>query len=124
MTLTWTLNQSADWTNAAAWGGNLPTATDDCLISAGAITVTVSTGAQSARSLSTTASTLALTGGTLSIGSFANLHGNYTQTGGTLALGGNGAHFYGTASLAGGRITSLASSLVSDGGFTLSAGTL
>jgi len=124
MTLTWTLNQSADWTNAAAWGGNLPTAADDCIISAGAITVTVSTGSQSARSLSTTASTLALTGGTLSIGSFANLHGNYTQTGGTLALSGNGAHFYAAASLAGGRITSLANSLVSDGGFTLSAGTL
>src|SRR5262245_14993259 len=59
---------SGDWNDASHWDtGQVPTATDDAVISVASVTVTHSLGADAVNSLSASGGTFTLSGGTLTV---------------------------------------------------------
>ena len=114
---------SGDWGDAADWsGGTVPTSADDVTIDTAGITVTISTGAQAARSLTTSQSVLAITGGTLTTTTFATIGGAFQQSGGLWIATGSGIAFTGSASQTAGTLVVQQGLLSSTGSFSEGGG--
>jgi hypothetical protein len=104
-TITWSSSSSGDWSDAADWGGGVvPTLADNVVINTAGVTVSVSTGTQTAASLVTSLSTLNVNGGELDVGGFAVLNGNFEESAGSLSLAGT-SYFYGSLNETGGLLS-------------------
>jgi hypothetical protein len=124
-TITWSSSSSGDWSDAADWGGGVvPTSADNVVIDTAGVTVSVSTGTQSAASLVTSLSTLNINGGELDVGSFAVLNGNFEESAGSLSLAGTSI-FYGSLDETGGLLSIGGNGvLTAEGPIAVSGGTI
>lgn len=105
------------WTNADNWSTNtLPTATDDVTINVpAAITVTLSSGAQSVRSL-VCAEGLTVSGGSLNIAEASSISGAFTLSGASTVLTGAGSlSLNGPASWTSGTMSGAGTTFVRNG---------
>ena len=77
---------SGDWNDASHWDtGQVPTVTDDALITVAGVTVTHSTGADAVNSLSASGGTFNFSGGTLTVSSTVSGDDAFMLSGGSLA---------------------------------------
>lgn len=118
--LSWSHAGSGNWSTKADWStGFVPTGSDDVsIMTAGAITVTVSSGNNAVDSLTTGASdALALTGGTLDILGYGNLAGAVKQSAAAsrFIVAGQGITITGNFTQTAGTVIVQAGKLILDG---------